>query len=70
MSTPKMFLSILCFAALSGCATCNRYPVACAIGGAVVAGSIAYTLEMNDSHHRAPGFTMNHGPQIRPGEVQ
>jgi hypothetical protein len=37
--------------ALSGCATCQQHPTACAIAGAVIAGSIAATVVANDHHH-------------------
>ena len=40
---------------LSACATCQRYPVACAVGSAVIAGSVATTIAANDGRHsRAP----------------
>jgi hypothetical protein len=40
--------------ALGGCATCRDHPVACGIAGAVVAGSIAATIESNRGDHRDP----------------
>lgn len=42
--------------AVSGCATCHEHPVWCAIGGGVIVGSIAATIEANrgDRHQSAP----------------
>jgi hypothetical protein len=64
----KTLTLIALLSALSGCATCERYPVACTVAGAFVVGSVAYTLEMNDSSHRDPhnSFSQDHGRQLRP----
>jgi hypothetical protein len=37
---------------VSGCATCERHPVACTVAGAIVAGSVAATIEQ---HHPITG---------------
>ena len=37
-------------AALSGCATCQNHPYVCAVGGAIVVGSVAATIE---AHHHS-----------------
>lgn len=62
----KILTLLVVVLSLSACATCERHPIACAAAGAIVVGSVAYTLEMNDSSHRDPGIHMNHGPQLRP----
>ena len=41
------------FLLLNGCATCERYPVACAVSTAIVVGSVAATIEAN-RHDHAP----------------
>jgi hypothetical protein len=48
----KTSLLVSILLALGGCATCQQHPTACAIGSAIVVGSIVYTMEMNDSQHR------------------
>jgi len=53
-SSPSSPLKALCLAsifAVSGCATCQQHPVWCAIGSAVVVGSIAATIEANSGGH-------------------
>lgn len=39
---------------VSGCATCQRYPVPCMVVSAVVVGSVAATIEANRADHRGP----------------
>jgi hypothetical protein len=39
---------------LFGCATCERHPVACSVGAAVIVGSVAATVEANTRHSTAP----------------
>lgn len=42
-------------AGLGGCATCQTHPVACAIGGALIVGSVAATVAANTGHdHSGP----------------
>jgi hypothetical protein len=56
---------------LSGCATCQEHPAFCAVGAAVVAGSIAATIEVNrhDDDVGSRGFTAHNGIVCsRPGE--
>lgn len=50
----KSLTLIVTLLSLSACATCERHPYVCATAGAIVVGSVAYTLEMNDSQHRQP----------------
>lgn len=45
MKTIAILLLTLC---ATGCATCQQHPVWCAVGAAVVVGSIAASIE----HHR------------------
>lgn len=52
----------------SGCATCERHPVACAIGGVIVAGSVIAIVENNNHrtmHDRQ--ISPSRGPQCRNG---
>lgn len=44
-------LAVTCVVLLSGCATCTRYPIACAVGGAIIVGSVAATIALHDDHH-------------------
>jgi len=44
-------LTRLAVLALSGCAICREHPIACGVGAAIVAGSIATTIAL---HHRQP----------------
>jgi hypothetical protein len=48
LKTPTLLLAL----ALAGCATCQEHPAFCAVGAAVVAGSIAATIEVNQSDRR------------------
>jgi hypothetical protein len=45
--------SIACALLLTGCATCQNHPVFCAVGTAIIVGSVAATIEDN-RHHEAP----------------
>jgi hypothetical protein len=46
-----LVLRLALIIALAGCATCERHPVACGIGGALIVGSVAATIAANDHHH-------------------
>lgn len=48
----KTLIACALVLALSGCATCRDHPVACSVGGAIIAGSIAASILANDHHHR------------------
>lgn len=56
--------------ALGGCATCQQHPTACAIGGAIVVGSIAASYGRHDDQNRMGASSHNSnqglGPQVRP----
>ena len=43
---------------LNGCATCERYPVACAVGSAVIVGSVLATAEQHGHRDHAPAHTI------------
>jgi hypothetical protein len=51
-------LTLFVFLVLSGCATCQRHPVACSIAGAIVVGSVAATVAANSGHdqRQPPGY--------------
>lgn len=49
MKTIAILLLTLCAA---GCATCQQHPVWCAVGAAVVVGSIAASVERHHDQHR------------------
>ena len=54
MNSKILRLSLLAVAvSLSGCATCQRHPVACAIAGAIVVGSVVAAIENNRHDQRA-----------------
>lgn len=50
MKTIAILLLTLCAA---GCATCERHPVWCAAGAAVIVGSIAASVEHHYDQHAA-----------------
>lgn len=50
--------------AISGCATCQQHPVYCAVGTAIVAGSIVAIAEQHHDHSRTADL-YNRGPQVR-----
>jgi hypothetical protein len=59
-----MKIKVLCLTlsfALGGCATCQRHPVWCAVGAAVVVGTAAAVIE---HHHDQQQM---HDRQIAPG---
>jgi hypothetical protein len=60
-STMKIAIGVLVvMSTISGCATCREHPVWCAVGSAVVVGSIAAVAE---HHHDQQA----HDRQIAPG---
>jgi hypothetical protein len=59
----KAFL-IAALLLLGGCATCREHPVACTVAGAIVAGSVAATIEQH--HHAEPGSRPEQLPFVRP----
>jgi hypothetical protein len=61
MSTPRFagrIAFVVLLISLSGCATCQQHPVWCAVGSAIVVGSIAASI---DRDHRS-----NTAVQINP----
>jgi hypothetical protein len=44
-------LTLIALITLSGCATCREHPIACTVGVAIIAGSIAATYQPD---HRVP----------------
>jgi hypothetical protein len=62
------YLTLCALLALAGCATCREHPVACAVGSALIVGSIAATIELRkDSHdpaapHGCENSACLHGP--------
>lgn len=62
MNRKYLYLALL-FAPLllDGCATCREHPTACAIGSAVIVGSVAATIAAHsDSHgHQTPPHLSN-----------
>jgi hypothetical protein len=49
----KILTLLAALLSLSACATCERHPYVCATAGAIVVGSIAYTLEMHSDRHNS-----------------
>ena len=49
----KIITLLIVVLSLSACATCERHPYVCAVGGAIVVGSIAYTLEMHSDRQNS-----------------
>lgn len=48
---------------LAGCATCAQHPVACSIGGALIVGSVAASIELRHDHRHSQGVPqINHRP--------
>jgi hypothetical protein len=62
------FFPVLSLTALSGCATCQQRPVWCAVGTAVVVGSIAATVAANSGDHGSSTRQIfrTPGPQVCP----
>jgi hypothetical protein len=56
--------SLLMAVLLAGCATCDHHPVACLIGGAVVVGSVAATIQAHND--RDPQHSVQINPVARP----
>jgi hypothetical protein len=50
----KRIFCVFIALSLSACATCHEHPVACAIGGAIVIGSIAAAAEHSHDQRVAP----------------
>lgn len=50
----KSIILILASLAASGCSTCANHPVACSVGGAIIAGSVAASLNSHSHKSRAP----------------
>ena len=51
MFTKACILSVAL--ALSACATCEQHPAACTIGAAILAGSVAATIQHHHDQHAA-----------------
>jgi hypothetical protein len=59
-------ISAVSLLALGGCATCQNHPVYCAVGTALVVGSVAATVAANSSDHNRTYDLNNRGPAVRP----
>ena len=60
-------LALFLALSLSACATCQQHPVWCAVGTAVVVGSIAAAVAANSSDHDSTRqISRTPGPMIRP----
>lgn len=47
-------IALIACLGVSACATCERHPIACSIGGAIIVGTAVATIEANnrqDNHH-------------------
>jgi uncharacterized lipoprotein YajG len=49
----KILTLAAALALLGGCATCQQHPVYCAVGSALIVGSVAATIALHDSGHGA-----------------
>lgn len=49
----KILLALCLMAIVSGCATCREHPVACAIGSAIIIGSVAAAVDHHNGHHES-----------------
>jgi hypothetical protein len=58
----KSSIVILAALVLSACATCRQYPVACAIGSAVIVGSVAATVAAHSDRAHTPPHMSNVSP--------
>lgn len=58
------FLAVLVALALAGCATCQRHPLACGVGAALIAGSIAAAAHSDRGPE--PGRAIGPGPSCVP----
>lgn len=63
MKSAVLALSLL---ALGGCATLERHPVLTAVGTALIAGSIAASLDQRQSGMSDRQIAPSRGPQVRP----
>lgn len=55
-SNTRLAAIVIALLALTGCATCQRHPYICAVGGAVIVGSIAASYASDHDRH-AQHFT-------------
>jgi hypothetical protein len=46
----KVVTLVSALLALGGCATCQNHPYVCAIGGAIIVGSVVATVEAHQGH--------------------
>ena len=46
----KTLTLVSALAVLGGCATCQNHPYVCAVGGAVIVGSVAATVAAREGH--------------------
>lgn len=67
-------LALIATLAMTGCATCERHPTFCAVGAAVVVGSVAATIAMHNDHHGdnggAPARSTINAPSCANGSCQ
>jgi hypothetical protein len=47
----SILISAIALLSLGGCATCQNHPVYCAVGSAIIVGSVAATIAANSSDH-------------------
>lgn len=52
--TEKIVILSIAAVALSGCEACRVHPVACAVGSALIVGSVAATIERHHDQHARP----------------
>jgi uncharacterized lipoprotein YajG len=55
--TMKTLALAAALALLGGCATCQQHPVYCAVGSAIIVGSVAATIAANSHHDEAAAAT-------------
>jgi hypothetical protein len=53
----KSAIAAIILAALCGCATCERHPVACGVGSAILIGSLTATVNGIDRRRAAEPIT-------------
>lgn len=51
----KHFVTALALLALTACATCDRHPIGCAVGGALIVGGVA--VATHGAHYRLHDVT-------------
>ena len=61
----KSLMLAVVLLSLSACATCERHPYVCATAGAIVVGSIVYSLNMRSDPTAARSISPSHNPQCR-----